>query len=479
MARQEFDWRLYRGAAIAFFAIKAALLVLAHPFMDETYYWLWGQHPALSYFDHPPLIGWTQGIASLLGWNLVGLRIFVALTLVGDVLMLRHLARHVAGSDWERAFWMSTMLLASTPIFFGVTNLALPDHLLLFFSLLAILAFARFSSGFVAGVPRWRFLYLTALAIGFALLSKYTGALLLGGMGASILLFRPLRPLLRSFHAYAAVLLVGLMQTPVLIWNLQNDYASFGFVTGGRKLLPAFDLGGVGGYLSGFLLVLSPFLIWPTLRFAFARDEQSVTSRTVFWLSSLSFFFASVFTNILIHWNVIAYAAALPFLFRQLRSRFLIVGHLTFGLIIAGILAINTTVIPVLAIVGSADQTSAWNFGWNEIAAEVRAIAQKEGTDFVAATDYALASPLAFALQDPDVVSLSPRVEAFDFWFDPEVRRGQTAIIVADRWRRLPNQLRAQFGEVIEAKKVTIERLDRVVDRYSIYIARAYAPSIQ
>jgi hypothetical protein len=26
-----------------------------NPIGDEAYYWLWGQHMALSYFDHPPL----------------------------------------------------------------------------------------------------------------------------------------------------------------------------------------------------------------------------------------------------------------------------------------------------------------------------------------------------------------------------------------------------------------------------------------
>jgi hypothetical protein len=155
-----------------------------------------------------------------------------------------------------------------------------------------------------------------------------------------------------------------------------------------------------------------------------------------------------------------------------------VVGHVLFGLLIAGVLAFNTTMAPVMAFISFTDQTSAWNFGWDEIAAEVRTLALREDTDFIVATEYSLASPLAFALADPDVVSLASRTEAFDFWFDPASRAGQTAIIVADRWRPLAD-IGQYFASVEEARTIAIERLGKPVDSYTIYIARAYAPSIQ
>ena len=34
--------------------------------VDEAHYALYAAHPALSYFDHPPLVGWVQ-------WPLVAL----------------------------------------------------------------------------------------------------------------------------------------------------------------------------------------------------------------------------------------------------------------------------------------------------------------------------------------------------------------------------------------------------------------------
>ena len=39
----------------------------AHFVEDEAYYRLWGLYPALSYFDHPPMIGW---------WIWIGQQVF-------------------------------------------------------------------------------------------------------------------------------------------------------------------------------------------------------------------------------------------------------------------------------------------------------------------------------------------------------------------------------------------------------------------
>src|SRR6187402_2795179 len=103
--RAPIDWRIYRAIALVFLAIKLVLLVIVRPFMDETYYWLWGQHLALSYFDHPPLVGWAASLGALLGWNIVGLRFVTALTLAGDLLILGALARHQKPAAPREAFW--------------------------------------------------------------------------------------------------------------------------------------------------------------------------------------------------------------------------------------------------------------------------------------------------------------------------------------------------------------------------------------
>ena len=61
-----------RPLPIAILVIFAAILIVdravfhlfAGPLPDEAYYWLWGQHPDWSYFDHPPLQAWLQGFGA-------------------------------------------------------------------------------------------------------------------------------------------------------------------------------------------------------------------------------------------------------------------------------------------------------------------------------------------------------------------------------------------------------------------------------
>ena len=472
-----FDWHLLRAVALVFLVARLVQLVAAHPFMDETYYWLWGQHPALSYFDHPPLIGWTQGLFSGLGWTVVALRFGPFLTLCGDLALLALISRRLVGAAWQESFWLIAAVFLSTPIFILITGSALPDHLLVFFCLVTVYAVESFRQSVEAGGPRWRFLYLAGLAIGLAMLSKYTGALLGVGLVVYLIVDPKLRRLFLSPQLYLAALIALALQAPVLIWNLQNGFASFGFIMGGRKSLGAFGFIGLWGYLAGAVAVLSPILAGVMLRFALRRRDGYGYERLVFWTSTLAFLAASFFTNILIHWNAIAYLVVLPFLVPLLRSRILVRLQLVYGALALCAAAFNFVALPITATVGIgiADQASAWSYGFDEIATEIATIRQTEHIDFVAASDYALASPLAFAMHDLSVTSLSPRTEEFDYWFDPAAHRGQTALIVADRWRPLDN-VQAHFADVTELTQVHVYRFGKAIGHYRIYIARDYRP---
>jgi 4-amino-4-deoxy-L-arabinose transferase-like glycosyltransferase len=465
------DWRVLRAVAVVFLLARLALFLVAHPFMDETYYWMWGQHPALSYFDHPALIGWTQGLASLFGWNVVALRLFPLLTFCADLVLLWLLAKRTAGEKWRDSFWTTAAVFMSAPIFVLLTGSALPDHLLLCFSLLTVYAVESLRQTGKAG---W--LYLAGLSIGLAMLSKYTGALLGAGLVIYLLATPPLRPLFRSPHLYLAALIALALQLPVLIWNLQNDLASFGFIVDGRSGLGGNGTWwtGLGGYLAGAVAVLSPMLAVVMVRFGVGRRNSLGFPRLVFWLSTLAFLVASLFTNILIHWNAVAYIVVLPFLWPLLRTRWLMILQLVYGAVAIGAAAFNFAVMPIAATYTVADQTSSWSYGWGEVVAEINTLRQTQHVDFIAASDYALASPLAFALHDPGVTSLSPRREEYDYWFDPEAHRGQSALIVADRWRGL--DAGSHFASVTELTQVHIIRFGHAIGHYRIYLGTGYIP---
>lgn len=465
------DWRVLRAIALIFLLARIVLFFVAHPFMDETYYWMWGQHFALSYFDHPALIGWTQGLASVFGWNIVALRLFPLLTLCADLVLLWLIAHRVAGDAWRESFWTIAAVFLSAPIFVLLTGSALPDHLLLCFSLLTVYAVESLKQ---AGSSRW--LYLAGLSIGLAMLSKYTGAVLGAGLVIYLGATPALRQLLRSPHLYLAALLALALQLPVLLWNLQNGFASFGFIVDGRSGLGGGSTWwtGLGGYLAGAVAVLSPMLAVMMVRFASARGDGHGFPRLVFWFSTMAFLAASLFTNILIHWNAVAYIVVLPFLWPLLRARWLLMLQLVYGAIAIGAAGFNFAITPISSLYTAADQASSWSYGWDEVATKIGEIRQSQPVGFVAASDYALASPLAFAMHDANVTSLSPRREEYDYWFDPQAHRGQNALIVADRWR--PLNVDGHFASVTQLEQVDVTRLGRVTSRYRIYLGTGYMP---
>ncbi|MEP7240132.1 MAG: glycosyltransferase family 39 protein [Devosia sp.] len=462
-----------------FVGVKLGLLVFAHPFMDEAYYFIWGQHPALSYYDHPGLVGWVQGLsATLLGWNLVALRLPVLLTELADVWLLYLFARRMGGASWPRWFWPALALFVSMPIFVVATMFGLPDHLLLLATLAAAYLLQGFFLSLDAGSPRWRLLYAGATAIGCAVLAKYYGGLVGVGLALTVLAMPRYRGLLRSPHLYLAAALALALQAPSLIWNIQNNYAGVGFVVGGHGHLEhPFELRGVLGYLLDMLLIVSPFLIVPMLRFGFARQPSLAVSRGIFWTSTLAFLVASVFVRTIIHWNLAAYAAVLPFLAGFIRSRLLALTHFTYAAVIVVLGTVNYAAVPLAAVFGFNDQASSWGYGWDGVAARVRQIEASQPIGFVAGTDYTLAAALGWALEDKDVTSLATRTDAYDFWFDADAMTGKTALIVADHWRPLSAEIRARFAEVTAVGGVEVSGYGRPIDTYELYVGTGYTPA--
>jgi len=473
---------MLRGIAIGLLAFKLALLAVTPVFMDEAYYWLWGQHPDISYFDHPPLNAWLQGLSgAVLGWNVLAVRAMVALTLLGDLWLLHLFARRLAPSAVEQTFWLSAILFLVTPVFFGLTGLALPDHLLVFFGLAALYGFHRFLAGWRSGEGGYRYLYLGALALGFAGLSKYNGALLGAGLVALVLLSATYRSLLRDKHLHLALAISLAMQAPVLLWNAQHGFVSFDFILGARHggQSNAAGWSGLAGFFLGMIGLLGPFLLLPLGRFLVAPGETLPASglgRAVFWVSSIVILGASLFTDVLFHWNLVAYIGVLPFLALHLRERWVLICQLVYGLIAGGLALVNYSIVPVMALVSYADQTTAWSYGWEQVAARVEAAAAATAPGFVAATDYTLASQLAFALGDRDVTSLNPRREQFDFWFAPDEHAAESAIIVGDAWRPLTGEIEAQFERITPVETIAVGRYGKIIDTYQLYLGEGYRP---
>jgi 4-amino-4-deoxy-L-arabinose transferase-like glycosyltransferase len=188
---------------------------------DEAYYWQWTRPMRLSYFDHPAMVAvWIWPGIHLLGNTALGVRLAAVLgslltsLVVWDTTRLAFASRSAGATA---ALWLNAILL------FGVAGVIItPDSPLLLCWALALWALVRL---IVDGRPR--FLYAAGLALGLGAVSKYTIALILPGIFATLLLFPVMWPWWRRRHIWASGLLALACTTPVLLWNSKNEWASF------------------------------------------------------------------------------------------------------------------------------------------------------------------------------------------------------------------------------------------------------------
>ncbi len=170
--------------AVVLLALRLAVGFLAEPMGDEAYYWVWGQHPGWSYYDHPPLQAWVQGVTTaVLGPSLFALRLPSLLAFGGTLWVLALFMRRHSGPEWRAGVLVGLVVLLGSPLFMIYTTVVTPDYLLVMLSLSAVYLMARFLETADGDSPRWRFYFGAAVVVGLACLTKYIGAVLLVGFG--------------------------------------------------------------------------------------------------------------------------------------------------------------------------------------------------------------------------------------------------------------------------------------------------------
>lgn len=212
--------------------LRIVLAAITDLGLDEAYAVAVGHRFQLSWFDHPPLTFWITGaMLQLFGLDAapVVLRLpFIALSAATTWLLFRLASRHFG----DRAGLWAAALFTAAPFFLlSAGSWLVPDGPLCFALVVCALALTSIVLDDTRSA-HWRDWLLAGAALGLALLSKYHAALFAFGAVA----FFALHPKLRFWFArpqpYVAVLVAVLVFSPVLIWNAQNEWASFAFQLG-------------------------------------------------------------------------------------------------------------------------------------------------------------------------------------------------------------------------------------------------------
>lgn len=216
--------RFKRYVLLLIFSLSAVRLILAAFFdlgNDESYYWLYMQRLQWSYYDHPSMMAvWGRIFTFNLAFQN---EVFVRLgSIVSCAFSSWFIYKATALLHSERSGWYAAVLY-NTSFYSGVVSglLIMPDSPQMFFWTLSMWMLVK-----IHLQPKaWLSWMIFGIAAGLSIMSKVHGAFLWTGLGLYVLLKK--QEWLKLSQLYVAVLLTTAVASPILIWNIQNDFATY------------------------------------------------------------------------------------------------------------------------------------------------------------------------------------------------------------------------------------------------------------
>ncbi len=445
---------LQRLKAIPYLPILIGLTVLrlmtasiAGLVPDEAYYWLWAQHPAAGYYDHPPMVAWwITASTAIFGQSPFAVRLpFILSFLVLSWLMFDAArALFTDGVARRTLLWLNACMLLSIG-----SVIATPDPPSVLMWGAGLWALARLIA---SNQGHWWLLFGAFAGLGVE--AKYTNLFLGLGVAVWVAINSDARRWLLTPWPYAGAVVALAGMAPNLLWNLTHDFATlqkqFGRIEAGQFTL---------SYLVEFLLS-QPLLLNPlictfaaigTVAWWKGRANARLALLIALPLPLIVYMMTHVFHDrIQGNWPapifpglVLLAAHAAETQWTRLRFWTAPVG-ITISVIALSVLALSS----VVKLPGAAGLSQ----GWEKITAGVRQ--HQSDAAFIATTDYNTQGELSFHLRDMTVIGM---VERERYTWPTSDTPGQTALIVVQARRSI--NLNVCFEDVREL--ATISRLEK------------------
>lgn len=468
-----------------FVVIKLLLMTQSGLLDDEAYYWVWGNRPQLAYFDHPALGAWFIGLTRFIfGEGVLGARMSGLISFAGTSYLIWLFARRIRPETPLRAFLVAEIVLLASPTFFAWTTIVYFDHLLIFLCLAATYNYTRYLDRPDKNVTGVRALYWAAFFLGLAALTKYSAMFVGIGFAFAILLTPKYWSRLARPHLYFAALFTIVMQAPTLIWNMQHEFASFGFHLYDRHSGPWWQSYAAHYFIRYFLytfILFSPFLALSLFRVRLIRFENQFT-RTLAWLllfvsgTTMAFLLSMVMTvSSHWYWTDLAYLGLVVLAPVLIGTGWLLWVHIGFGLIAAVLVTINYSILPLAALFGVHDVETGKTYGWNQVVTAVEAAEDQHQADFVGTSRFKTVAQLNYHAKRQDIYELSPQPSQFDFWQNLDLLAGQNGLVLHDEQANI-EKLTGQFEELQLVDEISIERFGYPIYRYQLYLGTNYQP---
>ncbi len=313
------------------FGIILLLTILAKIFLawaipvfgDESYYWFWGQHVQLSYFDHPGMVGWMTWLGAKIQFLPAPLLVrwpFIFLSSL-SLFFYWQILQESKQIDFKFSIWLVAFYLLNPLLGVGGI-LATPDVPLVFFWTLSYWIFLS-----ILKKQRTIDYVFLGASLGLGLCSKYHIVLFPISIILALALSKRMTEI--NLKKLSLTFCAGIFfSLPVLIWNYKNDWVSFAFQLNHGFQGKSYSVIWTITYLAGQILLFNPLLMYQlflNLRKSIAQ-KAAIANWSFFCLSSLK---ASVEAN----WPVTAHISGLAAL-QDAKNRQFLRPALTYSILI-------------------------------------------------------------------------------------------------------------------------------------------------
>lgn len=296
-----------------FISFVAIFRLLIAPFLglgaDEAHYLIYALNLDWSYYDHPPLVGWTQYLfTSVFGVNEFGARVS-AITIGFITSLFVYKLLYQINLDARKAF-IGVLALHGAFIFNALFLMLMPDTLLFLFIIPIIFCVINLEKN--DSFKNW---LLLGLLLGLTGLSKYTAVLFI----VPIVLYFIIKKRFDVFinpKIILSILLAFTIVLPVIYWNIQTDWESFTYQSNHVMGNSNIELQNLFLSLGGQFATYNPllFLIAFYGLYRALKSSNDILLLSALFGSVLFLFFAynSLYSRALPHWSALFYLLFIP-----------------------------------------------------------------------------------------------------------------------------------------------------------------------
>lgn len=313
----ERDW--LRPAALIVAAITLARWVLlafdrTDLYVDESQYWLWGQHFAFGYYSKPPLIGWLIGAVTTLAGSdsTFWVRMPGAFLHGTTALILGAWAARLYG---PRAAILTAAAYATVPFAALGSLLISTDTVMAPFFAAALLAHHR-----LAETKAAKYALYAGAAIGAAFMAKYAAVYFLIGVALAAL-----RPEGRIGWRNAGLLLLafGVVISGNLLWNIAHQFTTLSHTVDNVGWVRQDNPLAALNFASAAEFILSQFAVaGPVIFAALLLAIRKLPMQAAFVIPPLLVVtIQALLGTAQANWAVAAYFAGIPLAIRLLQDR--------------------------------------------------------------------------------------------------------------------------------------------------------------